>query len=88
MFGPDFEDLCNTHRIRLLVHEGNLDGHGKKPRTKMSAEERHFINELKRMQGAKNFEKIVGCEILHGIDFVFVASDIGETNECAVQVKY
>lgn len=87
MFGADFERLSKTNKIRLLVHEETLDGHGKKSRTKMSADERHFIEELKRMQGAKNFETIVGCEILHGIDFVFVAPSTAETNECAVQVK-
>ena len=88
IFGTSFKSLCKSHRIRLLIHEENLDGTGKKPRTKISAEERHFIDELKRMQGARNFETIVGCEILYGMDFVFVSPSTADTNESALQVKY
>ena len=88
LFGPDFETLCKTHRIRFLVHEESLDGPGKKSRTKLNANEKHFIDELKRMQGAKIFETIVECEMLYGLDFVFLGDSNEQRNQCAVQVKY
>ena len=86
LFGHGSDNLFKTQKIKLLVHEENVNSTGKTSKRKMSAEERHFIDELKRMQGARNFETIVGCEVTYGMDFVFLGPSKGDINDCALQV--
>ena len=88
MFGQNSENLFTKYKIRLLLHEENLDTGNRNSRTKMTAQERHFIEEVKRMEGARNFETIVGCEMLYGMDFVFLTPSTPEKNECPIQVRY
>ena len=89
LFGPNNESLFTKYNIRLLVHEENLDDptNNKSSRTKMTAQERHFMEEVKRMQNARNFELIVGCEMSYGMDFVFPSQSTADKNECVTQVK-
>ena len=87
MFGRlVYNSILKSHRIRLFIHEEDTSKKGTTAKTKISSEERHFINELKRMQGSKNFETIVGCEIMYGMDIVILGPSEGDINECALQV--
>ena len=53
----------------------------------MTAQERHLMEEIKRMQGSRNFELIVGCEVSYGMDFVILPPSTPEKNECITQVR-
>lgn len=52
MFGENFQEIFKNQKIRLIIHNEN-DVRSKKPRNNMSVEERHLVNELKQMHGAK-----------------------------------
>ena len=88
LFGFNCESLFEKYKIRLLVHEENLgNSNNKNSKTKMTAQERHLMEEIKRMQGSRNFELIVGCEVSYGMDFVILPPSTPEKNECITQVR-
>ena len=85
MFGENFQEIFKNQKVRLIIHNEN-DVRSKKPRNNMSVEERHLVNELKQMHGAKNFETLVGCEVLYGMDFVFADTSKEDADTCVLQV--
>ena len=85
MFGENFREIFKNQKVRLIIHNEN-DVSSKKPRNNMSVEERHLVNELKQMHGAKNFETLVGCEVLYGMDFVFADTSKEDADTCVLQV--
>ena len=88
LFGYNCESLFEKYKIRLLVHEESLgNSNNKNSKTKMTAQERHLMEEIKRMQGSRNFELIVGCEVSYGMDFVILPPSTPEKNECITQVR-
>ena len=88
LFGSNCDSLFEKYKIRLLVHEENLgDSNNKNPKPKMTAQERHLMEEIKRMQNSRNFELIVGCEVSYGMDFVILPPSTPEKNECITQVR-
>ena len=88
LFGPNSEELFENRRIRLLVHEESMVSTGKTARTTISPEDKNLQLEIKRMKDARNFEKIIGCEISYGIDIVRLGPPKGGISECAVEVKF
>ena len=85
MFGQNFQEIFKNQKVRLIIHNEN-DVRSKKPRNNMSVEERHLVNEMKQMHGAKNFETLVGCEVLYGMDFVFADTSKEDSDTCVLQV--
>ena len=85
MFGENFQEIFKNQKVRLIIHNEN-DVRSKKPRNNMSVEERHLVNEMKQMHGAKNFETLVGCEVLYGMDFVFADTSKEDSDTCVLQV--
>ena len=85
MFGENFQEIFKNQKVRLIIHNEN-DVRSKKPRNNMSVEERHLVNELKQMHSAKNFETLVGCEVLYGMDFVFADTSKEDADTCVLQV--
>ena len=85
MFGENFQEIFKNQKVRLIIHNEN-DVRSKKPRNNMSVEERHLVSELKQMHGAKNFETLVGCEVLFGMDFVFTDTSKEDADTCVLQV--
>ena len=85
MFGENFQEIFKNQKVRLIIYNEN-DVRNKKPRNNMSVEERHLVNELKQMHGAKNFETLVGCEVLYGMDFVFADTSKEDADTCVLQV--
>ena len=88
LFGPNSEELFENRRIRLLVHEESMVSAGKTARNTISPEDKNLQLEIKRMKDARNFEKIIGCEISYGIDIVRLGPPKGGISECAVEVRF
>ena len=89
LFNYNSQSLLARYKIRLIVHEENLDNSAiKTSRTKLTAQERHVMEEIKRMENSRNSKLIVGCEVLYGMDFVFASPSTVEKNDCASQVRH